>query len=118
MVAMRDTPIPITLEIKYASKTIASLLRHPRAFARVFGGSHSIDDFVQETYAENPIALKRTHGFEIYLNPNDMVISPSIAVLGWYELRTTELFVEILRGGSTGVDVCATVVFFSFCSAS
>ena len=117
MVAMRDTPIPITLEIKYASKTIASLLRHPRAFARVFGGAHSIDDFVQETYAKNPIALKRTHGFEIYLNPNDMGISPSIAVLGWYELRTTELFVEILRRGSTVVDVGANVGFFTFLAA-
>ena len=117
MVARRDSPIPITLDIRYASKTITGLLRHPRAFARVFGGAHAIDDFVQETYVRNPVALKRTHGFEIYLNPNDMGISPSIGVLGWYELRTTELFIEILRRGSTVVDVGANVGFFTFLAA-
>ncbi len=62
--------------------------------------------------------MKRTHGFEICLNPEDMGISPSIGVLGWYELRTTELFIEVLRKGFTVVDVGANIGFFTLLAAN
>ena len=84
----------------------------------MFAGPGAIDDFIQEIYAKNPVRMKRTHGFEICLNPEDRGISPSIGVLGWYELRTTELFIEILRKGDTVVDVGANVGFFTLLAAS
>lgn len=76
-----------------------------------------MDEILQETYLKNPITVKRTHGFEICLNPEDLGISPSIGVLGWYELRTTELFVEVLREGYTVVDVGANIGFFTLLAA-
>ena len=118
MRSKRDFAIPVSLDIIYMSKTMSSLLRHPRSFARMFAGPGAIDEFIQEIYAKNPVRMKRTHGFEICLNPEDRGISPSIGVLGWYELRTTELFIEILRKGDTVVDVGANVGFFTLLAAS
>src|SRR2546428_8119148 len=70
-----------------------------------------------ELYARNPVALVHTHGFDIFLDPADMGISPSIGVLGWYELKTTELFIKLVENGSTVVDVGANVGFFTLLAA-
>jgi FkbM family methyltransferase len=58
-----------------------------------------------------------THGFDIYLDPSDLGVSPSIGVLGWHEMKTTELFIKLIRRGSTVVDVGANIGFFTLLSA-
>ena len=76
-----------------------------------------MDVFMQEVYSRKPVVSKRTHGFDIFLNSEDRGISPSIGVLGWYELRTTEIFTQVLSRGDCVVDVGANVGFFSLLAA-
>ena len=76
-----------------------------------------MDKMLQDQYTRHPVELRRTHGFDIYLDPSDLGISPSIGVLGWYEMRTTELFVKLVRPGSTVIDVGANVGFFTLLAA-
>lgn len=70
-----------------------------------------------DLYARNPVSLVTTHGFDICLDPRDMGVSPSIAVLGWHEMKTTELFIKLIGRGSTVVDVGANVGFFTLLAA-
>ncbi len=77
-----------------------------------------MDRFFQEEYARRPVEVKHTHGFDIHLDPTDMGISPSIALLGWYELRTTELLIKLVRRGHRVVDVGANVGFFTLLAAT
>ena len=76
-----------------------------------------MDEILQEVYLKHPITLKHTYGFDISLDPEDLGISPSIGVLGWYELRTTELFLQLLQKGFTVIDVGANVGFFTLLAA-
>ena len=76
-----------------------------------------MDKLLQDEYARHPVELRRTHGFDIYLDPSDLGISPSIGILGWYEMRTTELFVRLVRQGSTVIDIGANVGFFTLLAA-
>jgi len=108
---------PLALDLKYVSKTLAILLRHPSTIPKAFGGLQAIDEILQEAYLKHPITLKHTHGFDISLDPEDLGISPSIGVLGWYELRTTELFLQLLQKGFTVIDVGANVGFFTLLAA-
>ncbi len=61
--------------------------------------------------------LVRTHDFDIFLDPCDMGVSPSIGVLGWHELKTTELFLKLVKQGSTVIDVGANVGYFALLAA-
>lgn len=76
-----------------------------------------MDKLLQDEYSRNPVGLRRTHGFDIYLDTSDLGISPSIGILGWYELRTTELFVKMIKTGWTVMDVGANVGFFTLLAA-
>ena len=76
-----------------------------------------MDEILQEVYLKHPITLRHTYGFDISLDPQDLGISPSIGVLGWYELRTTELFLQLLEKGATVIDVGANVGFFTLLAA-
>ncbi len=46
-----------------------------------------------------------------------MGVSPSIGVLGWHEMKTTELFIKLIGRGSTIIDVGANVGFFTLLAA-
>src|SRR3989441_11984178 len=85
------------------------LARHPSTFSSFLGRADALNKLLMELYARNPVALVHTHGFDIFLDPADMRISPSIGVLGWYGLTTTELFIKLVDNGSTAVDVGANV---------
>src|SRR5712691_5485345 len=69
------------------------------AHRTVLGLESYIERRVVDTYVNNPVHVKRIHGFEIYLNPHAEYISPLIAVAGIWELATTDLFIELLRKG-------------------
>jgi FkbM family methyltransferase len=62
--------------------------------------------------------VRHSYNFDIYLNPEDLVQSASIALLGYYEIGATELFRRILRPGSIVVDVGASIGWFSLLAAS
>jgi FkbM family methyltransferase len=81
------------------------------------GRADALNKLLMDLYARNPVALVHTHGFDIFLDPTDLGISPSIGVLGWYELKTTELFIKLVEGGSTVIDVGANVGFFTLLAA-
>lgn len=117
MLANGNPHFSLILELKYVSKTLGILLRHPFTIPRALGGLGAIDEILQDVYLRDPVTVKHTYGFDIYLNPEDLGISPSIGVLGLYELRTTELFLQLLHRGSTVVDVGANVGFFTLLAA-
>lgn len=109
--------IPFLLDLKYTLRAARVLLRFPLAIPRLLEGPEALDRLLQEEYAKNPVGVKRTHGFDIHLDTSDMGISPSIGVMGWYELRTTELFTKLLGKGARVVDVGANIGFFTLLSA-
>jgi FkbM family methyltransferase len=84
---------------------------------KMLGGAQAMDKLLQDEYSKHPVELRRTHGFDIYLDTSDLGVSPSIGILGWYELRTTELFVKLIKTGWTVVDVGANVGFFTLLAA-
>jgi FkbM family methyltransferase len=46
-----------------------------------------------------------------------MGVSPSIGVLGWHEMKTTELFIKLVGKGSTVIDVGANIGYFTLLAA-
>lgn len=109
--------VPISLELKYVLRTTKLLARHLSVLPRMLGGADSLNRILRDLYVKNPVSLVRTHDFDIYLDSNDLGISPSIGVLGWHELRTTELFEMLIRRGSTVVDIGANVGYFTLLAA-
>ncbi len=107
----------MSLDLKYSLMAARQLARHPSLFTKLLGGIESMDTLLQDEYAKYPVVLRRTHDFDIYLDPSDKGISPSIGVLGWYELRTTELFIKLVKPGSTVIDVGSNVGFFTLLAA-
>ncbi len=115
--SLEEPTIPISMDLRYTLRATKALLRSPSAVTRLLGGPRAIDKLLQEEYSKRRVLVKRTHGFDIRLNPEDMGISPSIAILGWYELRTTELFIRLLREGCKVVDVGSNIGFFTLLAA-
>jgi FkbM family methyltransferase len=109
--------VPLSQDLKYTLMAAKRLLRHAPSFSSIFGGADPLNRLLREAYAKNPTTVMRTHDFYIFLDPSDMGISPSIGVLGWYELKTTELFIKLIRRGSTVIDVGANVGFFTLLAA-
>jgi len=61
---------------------------------------------------------KKTLGFKIYLNPNDMSkVSPSIATVGWINLARTIITSKFLKKGMTFLDVGANIGFYTLLAA-
>jgi FkbM family methyltransferase len=77
-----------------------------------------IDELVKQDYRRHPIEVKRTHGFEILLNPNDSWLSPIVAIIGTYEPDETRLFKRVLRSGSKVIDVGANLGWFTLLAAT
>ena len=97
------------------------ILRHPSIIPRLRGGLYStavyIDEILREKYAEQPVELKQTRGFYIYLNTQEAFVTPWIGVAGSYELPTTEIFLSLLGRGSKVIDVGANVGWFTLLAA-
>jgi len=108
---------PPNLDLKYALIAIKRLAPHPSAFASLLGGADALNRLLADLYARNPVTLVHTHGFDICLDPSDMGVSPSIGVLGWHEMKTTELFIKLTGPGSTVVDIGANIGFFTLLAA-
>ena len=112
-----DLRVPFSLDLKYTLMAARRLAQHPSTFPSLLGRADALNKLLMELYAKNPVALVHTHGFDIFLDRADMGISPSIGVLGWYELKTTELFIKLVESGSTVIDVGANVGFFTLLAA-
>jgi len=112
-----DLRVPLSLDLKYTLMAARRLARHSSTFPSLLGRADALNKLLMELYSRNPVALVHTHGFDIFLDPADMGISPSIGVLGWYELKTTELFIKLVESGSTVIDVGANVGFFTLLAA-
>jgi FkbM family methyltransferase len=108
---------PPSLDIKYTLAAAKRLARHPSAFASFFGGTDALNKLLVDLYSKNPVQCVRTHGFDILLDPNDLGVSPSIGVLGWHEMKTTELFIKLVGLGSTVIDVGANIGYFTLLAA-
>ena len=111
----------MVFSFRFIREVIGLFLRYPASIRLVltdFGAlSPYIDKRVLSDYLR-PIGIKRTRGFDIYLNPpkTDRV-SAYIAVLGYWELAPTELFCNILKKGMTAVDVGANIGWFTMMAA-
>lgn len=113
-----DLRVPLSLDLKYTLMAARRLARHPPTFSSLLPRADALNKLLIDLYARNPVAVVRTHGFDIFLDPADMGISPSIGVLGWYELKTTEFFIKLVESGSTVIDVGANVGFFTLLAAN
>lgn len=109
--------MPLSLDVKFVILTARQLVRHHASPTVFFRGPDGLNGLLTRLYAENPVGLVHTFDFDILLDPNDMGVSPSIAVLGWHELRTTEFFLDLLHEGSTVIDVGANVGYFTLLAA-
>jgi FkbM family methyltransferase len=112
-----DLRVPLSLDLKYTLRAAGRLARYPASLRSLLGGADALNKLLMDLYARNPVALVHTHGFDIFLDPADLGFSPSIGVLGFYELKTTELFIKLVEGGSTVIDVGANVGFFTLLAA-
>lgn len=108
---------PPSLDVKYTLTAMKRLARYPSVLPSLLGGADALNRLLVDLYARNPVTLVHTHGFDIGLDPKDMGVSPSIAVLGWHEMKTTELFIKLIGKGSTVVDVGANIGFFTLLAA-
>jgi FkbM family methyltransferase len=108
---------PPSLDLKYTLIAMKKLARYPSALPSLFGGADALNRLLVDLYARNPVPLVHTHGFDIWLDSQDMGVSPSIGVLGWHEMKTTELFIKLIRRGSTVIDVGANIGFFTLLAA-
>jgi FkbM family methyltransferase len=107
----------MVFSLTYLARAGFMFLRYPSAIPRLVKGPRTAADYIDQlrkvNYSKNPISEKHVLGFDILLNPNDRGVSPSIAIAGWYEPETTELFKRILRKGMTVIDVGANVGWYT-----
>jgi len=112
----------LSLYLDYVFRVTKLLLLYPDAIPRLLGGFSStssyIDERVKEAYKRHPVEIKRTHGFEIYLNPKDSWLSPIVAIIGSYEPDETRIFESVLRPGNKVIDVGANLGWFTLLSAA
>ena len=73
---------------------------------------------MRQSFLENPVSVKRTHGFEIYLNPEDWMVASSIATFGNWDLAGTLVFHDNIRHGDAVVDVGADIGWFTLLASA
>ncbi len=105
------------LDFKYVLTAVNKLAKHRSTLRRIVGGANSWNALLRDLYGKHPVGVVSTHDFEIFLDPCDMGVSPSIGVLGWHELKTSELFFKLVEPGSTVIDVGANVGYFTLLAA-
>jgi FkbM family methyltransferase len=111
----------MSLFANHAYRVSRLLLRYPSAITKLPRGlgatSAYIDELVKKDYRSHPVATKRTHGFEICLNPDDPWFSPIVAIIGSYEPDETRIFERVLKRGNKVIDIGANVGWFTLMSA-
>jgi FkbM family methyltransferase len=81
--------------------------------------AYCIREITKQQFQKNPTDIARVNGYDIFLRPDDVGYGASMmAVIGWYEPETTELFKKILKPGMKVVDVGANIGWFTLLSAS
>jgi FkbM family methyltransferase len=112
---------PMSLLANHGYRVSRLLIRYPSALAKLPRGlaatSAYIDELVKQEYQSHPLVTKRTHGFEICLNPDDPWFSPIVAIIGSYEPDETRIFERVLKSGNKVIDVGANVGWFTLLSA-
>jgi FkbM family methyltransferase len=109
--------------LAYLCKASLMLLRYPLASTKIFEGSKSVADHIDESrrkrWAKSQITEKHIYGFWIELNKNDHNgVSPSIAIDGWYEPEQTELLRKILKKNMVFIDVGANIGWYTLLATS
>jgi FkbM family methyltransferase len=109
----------------YVRCAAASVIRDPRALPSLLRGkdpgavlyNRRMGEWLRtrQEYLDEP---KRTLGFKIFLNPEDMSqISASIATTGWFYLPATCLLLRLLKPGMKVVDVGANLGYYTLLAA-
>ena len=110
---------------RYALRALGSAVRNPGSVLKAARGQDPGAGVFEKRmaewgrtrgkYADRP---KRTHGFEMYLNPDDMSqISALIATSGWLDPPVTCLLMAKLRAGMQVVDVGANLGYYTLLAA-
>jgi FkbM family methyltransferase len=112
----------VKLTIRHAATAGILLLKFPSSYPKLVtkgfsAASNYINGEVKKAYAKKPIALKRTHGFDMYLDVRNGLVSPFVAVANSYEMSTTDLFLTLVKKGNTVVDVGANLGWFTLLGA-
>ena len=113
---------PTSLYLRYLAKAAGVPARFPAAapflLTRRWDRVANLKRALSERYARSGTTQGRCGPYTIELDPADTAyISPSIALFGWYELGTSELFELLLRPGATVVDVGAGIGWFTLLAA-
>lgn len=68
-------------------------------------------------FGNNRILVKTVHGFRMFLDTRDIVISPIIALEGEWEPELTRYFLKTVKPGMRVIDVGANMGYFSLICA-
>ena len=105
----------------YALRVARMMLRFPGVALRVPSGRvgllTELERRILSEYSRKRVDAKHFDGFTIFLNSNDKDVSPRVAVLGWIEGGTTELFIRLLRPDSVVFDIGANIGWFTLQAA-
>ncbi|MCI4335705.1 MAG: FkbM family methyltransferase [Thermoplasmata archaeon] len=98
--------------------------RFPRLVWRFLGGEIGPDaelrSSVQRQFQKAPMSQVRLrHGVTLFIDPEDTsFLSPNIAILGYYESATTEIWRLLVQDAGVVVDVGANIGWFTITAAS
>jgi len=109
------------LSLWYISETVKELCAYPSSVALLLKGARQvgrcIDEQRRNKWASNPVRVKHVHGFNMFLNPEDLDVCSSIGTIGQYESHVTALFRKLLRRSRTVVDIGANVGWYTLQAA-
>jgi len=113
----------IYFSFSYLFKAAKLMLNYPTAIFKAFSdpqaASLMITNLRKKRYLENRVVERYLNGYCVSLNPADIdIISPSIAIDGWYSPSETELLKKIIGRGAVVVDVGANIGWFTLLSAN
>ncbi len=109
------------LSFWYIGETVKEFCAYPSSVALLPKGGRQvgrcIDEQRRNKWASNPVRVKHVHGFNMFLNPEDLSVCSSIGTIGQYESHVTALFRKLLRRSRSIVDIGANVGWYTLQAA-